>query len=84
MLYLYIFDRVVTPHVERILGGIHHRVTGCMQGKQCLRLLDDRWDNPSLGEAEKRKVRLTKYFNNSDGKWCKIDTNNHKCMNTVY
>ena len=34
--------------------------------------------------AEEKKVKITKYFNNLDGKWCKIDTNTRKFMITVY
>ena len=34
--------------------------------------------------TEEKKVEITKYFKNIDGKWCKIDTNTRKCMNTVY
>ena len=38
LLYLYIFDGVVTPHVERMLGGFHHRVARWLTGKQPQRL----------------------------------------------
>ena len=34
--------------------------------------------------AEEKKVKITKYFKNLDGKWCKIDTNTRKVIITVY
>ena len=50
-LSLYIFDRVVTTHVEMMLGGFHHRVARWLMGKQPQRLPGDIWEQPPLGEV---------------------------------
>ena len=44
---------VVTPHVVRILGGFHHRMTHQLTGNHHRRLPDGGWDypNPPLVEA---------------------------------
>ena len=52
------FDRVVTPHIERMLGGFHHRVACWLTGNQTWRLPDDRREYPPpLGGDEGGWVR---------------------------
>ena len=51
LLNIYIYDRVVTPHVERIMRGFHHRVARWLKGKQPWRLPDYRWKYPHWGKG---------------------------------
>ena len=43
---IFLYDRVVTPHVEMIMRGFHHRVACWLTGKNPRRLPDDRWEYP--------------------------------------
>ena len=42
---------ILTPHIERTIGGFHHRVVWRLEGRMPQRNLDRTWKYPYLEEA---------------------------------